>query len=44
MNYKKNKNKNKNQSHILNKNHHTTKITTCSIILKIRKKNNYKKY
>ena len=45
MNYKLKKkkkniqtNKNKNQSHILNKNHHTTKITTRSILLKIRKK------
>ena len=28
----------KNQSHILNKKHHTTKITTHSILLKIRRK------
>ena len=28
----------KEQSHILNKNHHITKITTCFIFLKIRKK------
>ena len=37
MNYKINKKK-KNQLHILNKNHHTTNITTHSILLKIRKK------
>jgi len=37
MNYKIIKKK-KNQSHILNKNHHTIKITTCSILLKIRRK------
>jgi len=35
MNYKINK---KNQSHILNKNHYTIKITIHSILLKIRKK------
>ena len=34
----------KNQSHILNKNHHTRKITTRSIQLKIRKKNDHKQY
>ena len=31
------KKKKKNQSLILNKNHHTTKITAYSILLKIRK-------
>ena len=34
----KKENKNKKQLHILNKNHHTTKIITHSIWLKIRKK------
>ena len=31
------KKKKKNQSRILNQNHHTIKIITCSILLKIRK-------
>ena len=31
-----------NQSHILNKNHHTIKITTRFILLKIRKKKDNK--
>ena len=42
MNYKKIKKKKKTQSYILNKNHNTTKITTRSILLKIRKKNDHK--
>ena len=37
MNYKLKKKK-KNQSHIFNKNHHTTKIITRFILLKIREK------
>ena len=32
----------KKQSHILNKNHQATKITTCFILLKIGKKNDHK--
>ena len=32
----------KKKSHILNKNHYTTKITTHSTLLKIRKKNDHK--
>ena len=38
------KNKNKKQLHILNKNHHTTKITTLSILLKLEEKKNHKSY
>ena len=34
----KKENKNKKQLHILNKNHHTTKITTLSILLKLEEK------
>ena len=41
INYKIKKKK-KNQSHTLNKNHRTTKITTRSILLQIRKKNDHK--
>ena len=37
MNYKIKKKKKKNQSHILNKNYHTTKIATRSFLLKIKK-------
>ena len=44
MNYKLKKKKKKNQSHILNKNHHITKITIRFILLKIREKNDHKKY
>ena len=36
------KKKLKNQSHILNENHHITKIIIRSILLKIRKKNDHK--
>ena len=37
-----NKLRKKNQSHKVNKNHHTIKIITRSILLKIRKKNYHK--
>ena len=36
----KKENKNKKQLHILNKNHHTTKITALSILLKLEEKKN----